>query len=195
MNFLAHFHLSGDNESIAIGNFLGDFIRGSELKNLPEEYRKGVQLHRFIDRFTDDFHGVREINQIIQPYFAKYAPVVSDVYFDYFLASNFSAYSTVSLREYTRHIYALMERNLHVFPDRASRFYYFMIERDIFFEYGNKNGLQHVFNGLSHRASFDSHMEKGVEVLTQFEDKFQSIFDVFYPELQVASTEYLNKIM
>jgi len=195
MNFLAHFHLSGENESIAIGNFLGDFVRGSELASLPPTVQKGVLLHRFIDQFTDSHLHVKELNQIITPHFAKYAPVVSDIYFDYFLASNFSKFSEVPLREYTHTVYGIMERNLHIFPKRASRFYFFMIERDIFFEYGNKGGLQHVFNGLSSRASFDSKMENGATVLRKHEDELRQIFEGFYPELQKASQDYLNELL
>ena len=84
MNFLAHFHLSGENELIAIGNFLGDFIRGSELNSLPLTVQKGVYLHRFIDQYTDNHPVVRDLNKMLVPHFAKYAPVVSDIYFDYF---------------------------------------------------------------------------------------------------------------
>ena len=194
MNFLAHFHLSGENELIAIGNFLGDFVRGNELKKLPPTIQKGVYLHRFIDQYTDNHPRVRELNKILVPYFAKYAPVVSDIYFDYFLASNFSAYSDISLRDYTHNVYNIMERNLNHFTPRASRFYHFMIARDIFFEYGNKGGMQHVFNGLSNRAAFDSKMENGVEVLTKHEDEMRGLFEDFYPQLQQASLKHLSQL-
>ena len=194
MNFLAHFHLSGENELIAIGNFLGDFIRGSELHNLPLTVQKGVHLHRFIDQYTDSHPVVRELNKMLVPHFAKYAPVVSDIYFDYFLASNFSTYSDISLRDYTHNVYDCMERNLSFFTKRADRFYHFMIERDIFFEYGNKDGLQHVFNGLSNRATFDSKMENGVEVLRKNEAVMRGMFEQFYPELQKASFDYLQEL-
>jgi acyl carrier protein phosphodiesterase len=194
MNFLAHFHLSGENELIATGNFLGDFIRGNELTLLPLAVQKGVYLHRFIDQFTDNHPVVREVNKILVPYFAKYAPVVSDIYFDYFLASNFSAYSDISLRDYTHSVYDIMERNKQFFTDRAARFYHFMMERDIFFEYGNKGGLQHVFNGLSSRASFVSKMENGVTILTQHENQMRKMFEEFYPDLQKASSTYLLEL-
>ena len=75
MNFLAHFHLSGDNEEIAIGNFIGDFVRGSNLDELPENVLNGIKLHRFIDEFTDKHLVVKSVNNILKPYFAKYAPV------------------------------------------------------------------------------------------------------------------------
>ena len=53
MNFLAHIYLSGDNELITIGNFVGDGVRGNKYKLYPKEIQIGIQLHRAIDTFTD----------------------------------------------------------------------------------------------------------------------------------------------
>ena len=195
MNFLAHFHLSGDNEEIAIGNFLGDFIRGTKKEDLSEHMQKGLKLHQFIDEFTDSHPVVKKTNKLIQPYFSKYTPVVSDVYFDYFLAAHFNDYSKVSLRDYTHQVYDMMKRYQSSMTPRASRFYDFMIVRDIFFEYGNKDGMTHVFNGLAKRAKFESNMLEGVPVLTQHEDELYNLFKDFYPDLQEASSNYLKTLL
>ena len=195
MNFLAHFHLSGKNEEITIGNFMGDFIRGSKMTDHSVLIQKGIQLHRFIDEFTDSHPIVKEVNALLQPYFSKYAPVVSDVYFDYFLAAHFQDYSDVSLRDYTHQVYNLIARYKSVLTPRASRFYDFMIVRDIFFEYGNKGGMKHVFNGLSSRAKFESKMEQGVPILIKHEEELYSLFKQFYPELQKATANYLITLL
>jgi len=194
MNFLAHFHLSGDDEEIAIGNFIGDFVRGSNLDELPQNVLNGIQLHRFIDEFTDKHPVVKSVNEMLQPYFSKYAPVVSDIYFDYFLASNFNDYSVVSLRDYTHGVYDLLERQKHILPDRARNFYHFLLERDIFFEYGNKGGMRHVFNGISSRARFKSNMEEGVPVLIKHEAELLPLFQEFYPSLQKASQDFIEQL-
>jgi acyl carrier protein phosphodiesterase len=195
MNFLAHFHLSGENEEIAIGNFLGDFIRGTKPEDLPPLLQKGIKLHRFIDEYTDAHPLVKQTNSLLQPYFSKYTPVVSDVYFDYFLAHHFNDYSSVSLRDYTHKVYDMMARHKSSMTERASRFYDFMIVRDIFFEYGNKGGMQHVFNGLASRAKFKSNMLDGVKVLTKHEEELYELFRQFYPDLQQASGEFLKTLM
>lgn len=194
MNFLAHFHLSGDDEEIAIGNFIGDFVRGSNLDELPQNVLNGIQLHRFIDAFTDKHPVVKSVNVMLQPYFSKYAPVVSDIYFDYFLASNFNDYSMVSLRDYTHGVYDLLERKKHILPERARNFYHFLLERDIFFEYGNKGGMRHVFNGVSSRARFKSNMEQGVPILIKHEAELLPLFQEFYPSLQKASQEFMEQL-
>ncbi len=195
MNFLAHFHLSGDNEDIAIGNYLGDFIRGTNPKELPEMVQQGLLLHQFIDEFTDSHPLVKKTNKLLQPYFSKYTPVVSDVYFDYFLASHFDDYSAISLREYTHQVYDLLKRKKDIMTPRASGFYDFLIIRDIFFEYGNKDGMTHVFKGLASRVKFKSNMLDGVPVLLKHEDELYALFKDFYPDLQSASAAHLKELL
>ena len=195
MNFLAHFHLSGTNEDIAIGNFLGDFLRGSTKETRPLRINQGIKLHQFIDHYTDTHPIVKQVTQLLQPYFSKYAPVVSDVYFDYFLANHFTDYSSISLREYTNNVYDLIDRKRPLLTKRALKFYEFLIVRDIFFEYGNLDGMTHVFNGLASKAKFESNMEKAVSVLVKHEVELYEMFKQFYPDLQKASHNFLNELL
>jgi len=53
MNFLAHFYLSGNQENIILGNFMGDFVKGNPFKKYPAPLATAIQLHRQIDIFTD----------------------------------------------------------------------------------------------------------------------------------------------
>lgn len=53
MNYLAHFALSGTEEEIIVGNYIGDSLRGVNTKNFSERVQMGIKLHRFIDDYTD----------------------------------------------------------------------------------------------------------------------------------------------
>ena len=53
LNYLAHIYLSGANEEILVGNFIGDYVKGFELGRYSDLVRKGIILHRHIDSFTD----------------------------------------------------------------------------------------------------------------------------------------------
>jgi len=53
MNVLAHIYLSGDSDEIIIGNYIGDYVKGSDYLKYPELIKKGIILHRHIDDFTD----------------------------------------------------------------------------------------------------------------------------------------------
>nr|WP_290937503.1 hypothetical protein [Haliscomenobacter sp.] len=94
MNFLAHFFLSGDDPALMTGNFLADFISNREVNELPEEIRRGIVLHRQIDQYTDAHEAVRQSIQRLYPRHRKYAPVLVDVYYDYFLIHNWAQFTT-----------------------------------------------------------------------------------------------------
>ena len=42
MNYLAHIYLSGANEEILVGNFIGDYVKGFELSKYSDQIRKGA---------------------------------------------------------------------------------------------------------------------------------------------------------
>ena len=60
MNFLAHLFLSGENEKVKIGNFIGDFVKGNKLEEYDQEIQFGIRLHREIDSYTDSHPVVLE---------------------------------------------------------------------------------------------------------------------------------------
>lgn len=53
MNFVGHIYLSGENEKLAIGNFIGDYVKGRKHESYPDEVQKGILIHRDIDATMD----------------------------------------------------------------------------------------------------------------------------------------------
>ena len=52
MNFLMHMFLSGEDERLLAGNFMGDFVKGPLLDRFPAGVMRGITLHRKIDSFA-----------------------------------------------------------------------------------------------------------------------------------------------
>ena len=92
MNHLAHFFLSGNDEDLAIGNFVADFITNRELPNYTEGVKRGIFLHRAIDAFTDSHLVVKQSTKRLHPFHHKYSPVIVDVYYDFLLAKNWDKF-------------------------------------------------------------------------------------------------------
>src|SRR5882757_7102043 len=111
MNFLAHLYLSGNNEEILMGNFIGDHVKGNQLNSYPAKMRQGILLHRYIDTFTDSHFIMMQSKDRIRAYYRKYTPVITDVYYDHFLAANWKNYSDESLEEFAARIYRLLKKN------------------------------------------------------------------------------------
>jgi len=53
MNYLAHLLLSGNDEDVIFGNFIGDAVKGKQYQDYSPQIQKGILLHRQIDTFTD----------------------------------------------------------------------------------------------------------------------------------------------
>ncbi len=43
MNFLAHAHLSGDNDEILFGNFIADAIKGKQVEKYAKDIQSGIR--------------------------------------------------------------------------------------------------------------------------------------------------------
>ena len=118
MNYLAHIFLSGDNRKIQIGNFVGDAVKGHAYKKFSPDFRKGILLHRAIDDYTDHHPLVREAIELSRGEFGRYAGVITDIFFDYFLATGFRRYTGIR-----RSLEIMVEyKYLGVDPDKAIGF-------------------------------------------------------------------------
>ena len=117
MNFLAHLFLSRENESFLVGNFLADFVSNRDLFQFPEAVVEGVLLHRKIDTYTDNHPAVRRGVRRLYARHRKYAPVIIDVYYDYFLSKNWMIYSDQPLEVFAKSSYEILLRHLSIMPD------------------------------------------------------------------------------
>ena len=114
MNFLAHIYLSGDNDFIKIGNFMADSIKGDHYNNYPEYIRKGILLHRSIDSFTDLHPVFRKSKHRLHDRYGHYSGVIMDIFYDHFLAKNWSNYNNITLEKYVFNFYQLLEQNFDI---------------------------------------------------------------------------------
>ena len=183
MNYLAHAYLSGDNELLLIGNFIADAVKGKAMDDYSSEIRRGIVLHRAIDEYTDQHPLHRQSRQRLHPKYGHYAGVMIDIYYDHFLANNWSTYSSHSLADYTQKVYALLDENASILPERINFMLQYMIPQNWLLNYAKLEGIRKVLRGMANRAKFESKMESGVEDLEQNYEAFEAEFTSFFPEL------------
>jgi acyl carrier protein phosphodiesterase len=136
MNFLAHLFLTGKNEPLLVGNFLGDFLTNRQVAALPHPIQQGVKIHRQIDAFTDSHEQVRRSAARLRPVHGKYAPVILDVFFDYILVENWQHFSAEPLGEFAGFAYATLEKHVHLMPVFLQERLPLMIADDWLVRYG-----------------------------------------------------------
>lgn len=183
MNFLAHVFLSGTNEQLILGNLIADSVKGKMIDSFDEGVKKGIQLHRLIDQYTDNHFVVKRSKARLETTYKKYAGVIADIYYDHFLAANFPFYSPVSLSQTAHTAYNILIRNFEILPPQSKRILPYMATQNWLEGYANLHDLQRVFNGMSRRASFVSGMENAIlDLKKDYQDYEKDFFD-FFPDL------------
>lgn len=185
MNYLAHLYLSGNNDQLKIGNFIADHVKGSVIDNYSGDVLAGIQLHRLIDSFTDQHPVVAISNARLRPDFKKYAPVISDIFFDHFLASKWDEYHHLSLEEFAKNSYALMRSNEHLLPARALHMLNYMEPQNWLVNYANISGMEKALTGLSRRTKFESNMDKAHLFLQEHYQDFENDFELYFKDVRL----------
>ncbi|MGZ3863415.1 MAG: acyl carrier protein phosphodiesterase [Bacteroidia bacterium] len=184
MNFLAHIFLSGQFDERMVGNFIADSVRGSEMSRFSPGIQEGIRLHRFIDSFTDSHQVPLQTKERLRERYGKYAPVITDIFYDHFLAIHWNEFSDIDLRAYTDRSYRFLKEYYSVFPERSQQFYNYMVKYDILYNYHKIEGIDKVMQGMSRRARFDSGMETSAAELVRAYEDYRNEFLAFFPELQ-----------
>lgn len=183
MNYLAHLFLSGSNNDILIGNFIGDAVKGNAYLKYPEPISFGVKMHRAIDSYTDQHEIVLEGKKRLYSNHHKYSGIIVDLFYDYFLCKNWSTYSNQSLKKFISSKYDVLNRNYGLMPHLSQLIFRKMVDDDWLNSYQSVTGISKALNGLSHRTKFKNNMQNAGSDLLQYEELFEKEFNRFFPKL------------
>ena len=193
MNFLAHLYLSGDNTSVMLGNFIGDFVKGKNLmEKVGPEMAKGIELHREIDFFTDQHPIVRESKKRLRPKYRHYSGVIVDVFYDHYLAKNWKDYHHQLLPDYADRVYNLIQKNNALLPERVNMMMPYMIKGNWLVNYATLDGIHRALSGMTRRTPYESKMDESISDLKENYEEFKTEFITFFPELRKHCKDWLG---
>ncbi len=190
MNFLAHAHLSGNDEDIMFGNLIADSVKGDASQKYTGNILKGITLHRLIDTFTDNHPVHKRSRDLVREDYGKYSGIVVDLFYDHFLAANWSHFSDEHLKSFTARIYRMLTKRFFMLPPRTKRILPFMIGQDWLANYANFPGMENILYGMDKRTAFRSGMKDAVAVLQQHYTVLESDFFEFYGAL----SDYVKEV-
>ncbi|MEI6554448.1 MAG: ACP phosphodiesterase [Paludibacter sp.] len=193
MNYLAHIFLSGNNPEIQIGNFIGDFVKGSKLKKYPDEIKKGIILHRLIDDYTDNHSVVKETVLLLRPAFGRYSAIIADMYFDYFLAKSFRFYTNgITLNRFAfRFYFAILLHYKHL-PTKVKGFIFHFITTNRLGKYSKIKGLKKSLEIMSNYKVSALKPDLIIGFLDEHSQEIETKFHLFFPDLIEFVTEQLK---
>ncbi len=194
MNFLAHLYLSGDDPSVMVGNFIGDFVKGKNLSSkFDERVVTGIEFHRGIDYFTDRHPIVQRSKKRLFAKYRHYSGVVVDVFFDHFLAANWRKHHSLELNAFAHHAYTTLQGFDSILPEEVKRMLPYMINGNWLVGYAQVEGVHRALSGMASRTPYQSNMEHASHDLRELYSDFSEDFYLFFPDLVAFATNYLEQ--
>ncbi|WP_225895474.1 ACP phosphodiesterase [Dendronalium phyllosphericum] len=187
MNWLAHLFLSEPNVESRLGNLLADIVKGSARQTLNSHLQRGIECHQVIDKFTDTHIVVQRSKERIDLNYRRFSGVLVDVFYDHFLAKNWSDYSHVTLDEFTAEIYESFQAYQGEIPAIVSEVINRVATEDWLGSYRNvvgvENTLERISKRLSRKLNRSFILTNAVSELITHYDAFEYDFQEFFPEL------------
>ncbi len=183
MNYLAHIYLSGTEEAVLIGNFIGDYVKGRDYLKYPPNIQKGLVLHRKIDSFTDFHKIVLQSKKYMAPEYGKWAGIIIDIVYDHFLIKNWDKFCPVPLNDYKEDIFDVLQKYYPVLPERVKYFVPSFIQNDWIGTYSTPEGIVSVLYNMSLRTLLPDKSQFASEVLHKYYIQLDSEFMTYFPEL------------
>ncbi len=188
MNFLAHIYLSGNDDQLKLGNFIGDYVKGRAFEKYPERMQQGILLHRHIDHYTDHNEHTAATRKLLVPKYRHYAGILIDMFYDHFLAINWERYSSIPLFEFIQQFHQLLEANKEMLPGKVQHIIPSLIRNQRLYSYRQIEGIENALTIMSEYTSLPDHTSFAIEVLREhyhfFNDHFIAFFDSFLEHLE-----------
>lgn len=183
MNWLAHLYLSEPTPAFRIGNLLPDLAAVSTLAHLPAEYQRGMRQHHQIDAFTDSHPIVRRSILRVDAPFRRYAGILVDMFYDHFLARDWSAWSPVALTEFTAEIHASFAAHAAELPPEINLRLAQMKAGNWLSTYGDLPALTQTLGRIGRRFRQPVPLAEAIVVLERNYEGLRGDFNAFFPEL------------
>ncbi len=183
MNYLAHLYLSGQDEEILIGNFIGDYVKGHNFRNYSEKIKSGILLHRNIDMFTDTNTIVRASKSRFTEKYGKYSGILIDILYDHFLTVNWHKFTSYNINRFVVKVHKILDKYFESLPPEVQQFIPSFINNNWLVAYQSVEGIEVVLQKMSRRTSLPDHTEYAIHVLRDEYDFLDEEFMTYFPLL------------
>ncbi|MBN2636492.1 MAG: DUF479 domain-containing protein [Prolixibacteraceae bacterium] len=195
MNYLGHLYLSGNDEKIMVGNFIGDYVKGRNMNNFQDKIRQGIILHRQIDAFTDRHPKVLEAKKLFRSEYGLYSGIIVDFLYDHFLASNWFHYSPALLKDYSKQVHSILLSNYRILPLRVQGFLPFLIQNRRLESYASVDGIFQSVKIMSNHTSLPDKTNAAKKILLENYEFLADNFMCFMADIMEHVTISQNVVL
>lgn len=183
MNYLAHLYLAQDSAESMIGSILGDFVKGSAKDQYPDEIKKGIELHRKIDSYTDSHPMTQASRRLYRSPWRRFAGIIVDLCYDHFLYRHWSKFTDAALTAFILNAYEILKTHQAILPERLQAMIPFMIRDDWLGSYRDLNGVEQALKRLSRRVTNGNRLVRAIDDIKVHYRELEANFLTFFPDL------------
>jgi acyl carrier protein phosphodiesterase len=191
MNFLFHMLLSGDDDQILAGNFMGDFVKGPLADRFPERIRQGVTLHRRIDSFAGRDDLFQQSRLRLDPHYGLYRGVLVDLFYDHFLVTEWNEWSDEPFDVYLARSRSIIEGLRGELPERLQRLVPTIFE-ELLPSYGTVDGIASALERMSRRVVRENPLAGAERELELNYGGLRGDFQEFLPRVRIYAQELIT---
>lgn len=190
MNFLFHMLLSGSDEQILVGNFMGDFVKGPLADRFTGRIKQGITLHRRIDSFASRDGLFQRSRLRLDPHYGLYRGVLVDLFYDHFLVREWNDWSEETLDRYLARTRALIEGQRRELPERMQSLVPIIFD-ELLPSYGDVGGIGRALERMSRRVKRANPLAGGEAELLRHYDGLQDDFRGFMPLVRRFADDFI----
>ena len=181
--------LSGDDEQLLIGNFMGDFVKGPLNDRFPLRIRQGVALHRSIDSYASRDEHFRRSRLRISSDYGLYRGVLVDLFYDHLLVREWECWSAEPFESFLDRTRSAIEGQSHQLPERMQGLLPVIFD-ELLPSYGEASGIGSALERMSRRVSRTNPLAGGEAELLRHHDDLRHDFRQFMPGIRSHVDEY-----
>jgi acyl carrier protein phosphodiesterase len=164
------------------------------LDAFPLEIQKGIILHRAIDTFTDAHPIFRQSTKRLHANYHHYSNIIVDIFYDHFLAKNWSNYSDEKLEDFTERFYQSLKNNYDFLNEKTQKMVPYLIAQNWLLSYQTIEGIENVLTKMDNRMKRDSNMRLAIAELNTYYTEFETEFTAFFEEMKAHSNQKIQSL-
>lgn len=197
MNFLAHLHIASVTKSSFLGNFLGDFVKGSPDGLFSEKIVQGIRLHRFVDSYTDQHALIKSCKPLFPESLRRFSPITLDMFWDHCLAKHWLQFHPSPLADFCLQAELQINREslneVNPLPAQFEKISQLVWQGKWLEHYADINNIKFALKRIATRTTRMAPLASTGETLVNHYDFLQEQFFELYADVLLQATAYNKK--
>lgn len=159
-------------------------MKGVRMEALPSGIQRGIENHRAVDRFTDRHPVVAELKPLFSERYRRFAGIIVDISFDYFLTKHWPVFHALPLRKMLDNSYTGLLAGREYMPQRMRKTVEQMTAQDWLSGYASFEQVAFALDRVAQRIRFRNNFSAAGVEAEQHYAALEQAFLQLYPDLQ-----------